>query len=152
MKRRWNSTLWTGFLIILFGLLSYIPLFSLFPITRDFPWANLLLLAAGALLLGGGVRRAFKQPQVYRGKIFGSVLAVLSMVGIGLFAYGLLYQARQIPSAASAPRAGEKAPDFSLPDQNGKTITLAGLLASAPGNKVNVRANGVLLIFYRGHW
>src|SRR6266704_2884573 len=130
MKRRWNLSLWTGFLLVLAGLMSYVPLFALFPVTRDFPWVNLLLLGAGVVFLFAGLRRAFKQPEVYRGKIFGSIMAVLSLAGIGMFGYGLLYQARQIPAATGAPSVGQKAPDFSLADQNGKTVTLANLISS----------------------
>ena len=152
MKRRWNLSLWTGFLIVLVGLGSYIPLFALFPVTRDFPWANLLLLAIGGVLLCAGLRRAFKQPEVYRGRIFGPIMAALSIAGIGLFAYGLFYEVRQIPSATAAPRVGQKAPEFTLADQDGKAVTLADLLSSRPAGAANVRANGVLLIFYRGHW
>ena len=152
MKRRWNLSLWTGFLIVLAGLGSYIPFFALFPVTRDFPWANLLLLAIRGVLLCAGLIRAFKLPEVYRGKIFGSVMAVLSIAGISLFAYGLLYEARQIPPATAAPRVGQKAPDFTLPDQDGKAVTLANLLSSGPAGTANAKANGVLLIFYRGYW
>ena len=152
MKRRWNLLLWIGFFIVLFGLGSYIPLFALFPVTRDFPWANLLLLAIGGVLMCAGLIRAFKQPDVYRGKIFGSILAVLSIAGISLFAYGLFYEARQLPSATAAPRVGQKAPDFTLPDQNGKAVTLADLLSSGPTGTAKARANLVLLVFYRGHW
>ena len=139
-----------GFLLVLAGLLSYVPLFALFPITRDFPWVNLLLLAAGGVLLCAGMRRSFKQPEVYRGKIFGSIMAVLSFAGIGMFAWGLFYQARQIPAAMGAPSLGQTAPDFALPDQNGKTVTLANLLS--PTANGTAKANGALLIFYRGHW
>jgi hypothetical protein len=128
------------------------PIVCAVSVTRDFPWANLLLLAIGGVLFCAGLIRAFKQPEVYRGKIFGSILAVLSIAGISLFAYGLLYEARQLPSATAAPRVGQKAPDFTLPDQNGKAVTLADLLSSAPPGTGNARANGVLLIFYRGHW
>ena len=152
MKRRWNFSLWTGFLIVLAGLGSYIPFFALFPVTRDFSWANLLLLAIGGVLMCAGLMRAFKQPEVYRGRIFGSILAVLSIAAIGLFVYGLFYEARQVPLATAAPRVGQRAPDFTLPDQNGKVVTLADLLSSGPAGTGKVRANGVLLIFYRGHW
>jgi len=152
MKRRWNISLWAGFLLVVIGLLSYVPFFSLFPITRDFPWVNLLLFLAGAILLGRGLMRAFRQPQLYRGKIFGPILAVLSVAGIGLFSYGLFYVARQLPSAAEAPRVGQKAPDFTLPDKNGKTMTLAELLTSEPAGAAGAKRGGALLIFYRGHW
>ena len=134
------------------GPVSYVPFFALFPVTRDFPWVNLLLFGAGAVSLCSGLRRAFKQPKLYRGKILGPVLAALSVVGISFFSYGLFYVARQLPAATAAPRGGQKAPDFSLPDQNGKAVTLAELLASGPTGAAGAKANGVLLIFYRGHW
>jgi hypothetical protein len=152
MKRRWNLQIWVGFLIILAGLLSYIPVFSLFPVTRDFPWVNLLLFLAGGWVLGAGLRRAFRQPDVYRGKLFGSILAILSLAGVGLFLFGLFYLGRQLPVSATAPRVGEQAPDFALPDQDGKTVSFAELLSSAPAGAPDTKARAVLLIFYRGHW
>jgi hypothetical protein len=152
MKRRWNSSLWMGFLFVVAGLLSYVPLFSLFPITRDLPWANLLLFVAGGVLLAMGLVRAVRQPQLYRGKFFGPVLALLSVAGVGFFVYGLLYMGRQLPASAAAPRVGQKAPDITLPDQNGKRMTLADLLASPPAGTASARTHAVLLIFYRGYW
>jgi hypothetical protein len=50
MKRSWNWSLWIGFLFALGGFLSY-TFFAQFPVTRDFPWANLLLFAAGGIFL-----------------------------------------------------------------------------------------------------
>ena len=150
MKRNWNWSLWAGFLLVLAGLLSYIPIFALFPVTRDFPWVNLLMFAAGGALLAVGLARAFREPERYRGRIFGSGLALLSVIGIGLFCFGLFYFARQLPASAAAPRVGAKAPEFTLPDQDGRPVALADLLSSAgaPGGK----AGGAVLIFYRGHW
>ena len=146
MKRNWNWPLWLGFILILAGLFSY-TFFVQFPVTRDFPWANLLLLAAGAVLLVAGLVRAFGKPQLYRGKVFGSIFAVLGLLAFGLFSYGVFYLVRQMPASAGAPRVGEKAPDFTLPDQNDKPVALADLLSNANG-----KGGGALLIFYRGHW
>ena len=50
MKRKWNWPLWVGFVVVVGGLFSY-AFFAQFPITRDFPWANLSLFGIGAALL-----------------------------------------------------------------------------------------------------
>jgi hypothetical protein len=152
MKRHWNGSLWAGFLLVLAGLLSYVPVFALFPGTRDFPWVNLLLIAAGGVLLGRGLMRAFRHPELYRGKILGSIFGLLSVAGIGFFSYGIFYLARQLPASEAALRVGQQAPDFTLPDQNGTPVALAGLLASPPARAASGKANAVLLIFYRGFW
>ena len=55
-------------------------------------------------------------------------------------------------ASAATLNVGDKAPDFTLPDQNGKPVTLAELLASPSAGTAGARANGVLLIFYRGYW
>lgn len=141
MKRNWNWSLWIGFLFVVVGLFSY-EFFVQFPITRDFPWANLLLFAVGGILLVTGLVRAFGKPQLYRGKIFGPIVALLSLLIFGFFAYELFYVVRQVPASTSAPRVGEKAPEFALPDQDGKQVALADLISP----------KGAVLIFYRGHW
>jgi hypothetical protein len=151
MKRRWNWPLWAGFLFVVAALFSY-PFFVLFPVTRDFPWANLALFCAGGVLLGTGVMRAFRRPELYRGKILGPILAILSLLVFALFAYGVFYEVRQLPVAAGAPAVGQKAPDFTLPDQNGKSVALADLLSSPAVGQAGSTAKGVLLIFYRGYW
>ena len=141
-KKNWNWSLWIGFLFALTGFLSY-TFFAQFPITRDFPWANLLLFAAGGILLVLGLFRAFGKPQAYRGKIFGPVLATLAILMFGLLSYVLFYELRQVPPSTGAPRVGQKAPDFFLLDQNGKPVGLGDLLSNS---------RGAVLIFYRGFW
>ena len=88
MKRSWNWNVWAGFLFVIAGLVTY-PFFVLFPVTRDVPWANLLLFCIGGVLLSLGLTRAFRQPELYRGKIFGPIFAGLSLLVLGLFAYGV---------------------------------------------------------------
>jgi AhpC/TSA family len=141
MKRKWNWPIWVGFVVAVGGLFSY-EFFAQFPITRDFPWANLLLFAIGATLLLVGLFRAFGRPQLYRGKVFGSVFALISVLLFAFFGYEIFYVLKQVPLSAQAPRFGEKAPEFKLPDESGKQIALADLLSP----------NGAILIFYRGHW
>jgi AhpC/TSA family len=142
-KRSWNWSLWLGFLFVLVGFLSYTTLFIRFPVTRDFPWANLLLFCAGAILLVTGLVRAFGKPRAYRGKIFGSILGVVSAFMIALFCFGFFYEARQVPLSTGAPRVGQKAPEFTLHDKDNKPVSLTDLLS---GSKA------VVLIFYRGFW
>lgn len=124
------------------GFLSY-TFFAQFPITRDFPWANLLLFAVGGILLVLGLFRAFGKAQVYRGKIFGPILATLGVLMFGLFSYALFYELRQVPPSTGAPRVGQKAPEFTLSDQDGKDVSVRDLVS---------RSKAVALIFYRGFW
>jgi hypothetical protein len=142
MKRKWNWPIWVGFIIAVGGLFSY-EFFVQFPVTRDFPWVNLLFFAAAGTFLAIGLVRAFGRPQLYRGKIFGSIFAVLSLCLFALFAYGVFYEVRQVPPSTSAPHVGQKAPEFTLLDQNDEPMALADLVS---------RAKAVVLIFYRGFW
>jgi hypothetical protein len=141
MKRKWNWPIWIGFIVAVGGLFSY-EWFAQSPITRDFPWANLLLFGVGATLLLAGLFRAFGRPQLYRGKVFGSIFTAIALLLFAFFSYEIFYVLKQVPLSAQAPNIGSKAPEFTLPDQNGKPVALTDLLAP----------NGAVLIFYRGHW
>jgi hypothetical protein len=142
MKRRWNWPIWAGFVVVVAGVFSY-ELFAQYPITRDFPWVNFLLFGIGIALLLVGLFRAFGRPQVYRGKIFGSIFAAIAVLVVALFSYEFLYVLRQVPASAGAPHVGQKAPDFFLLDQNGRPVGLGDLLSNS---------RGVALIFFRGFW
>jgi hypothetical protein len=142
MKRKWNWPIWVGFLVAVAGVFSY-EFFVRYPITRDFPWANLLLFGIGTALLIVGLFRAFGRPQLYRGKIFGSIFTAIALFLCAFFCYEIFYVLRQVPSSSGAPRVGQKAPEFTLADQNEKPIALADLLSGS---------RAVVLIFYRGFW
>jgi hypothetical protein len=142
MKRKWNRPIWVGFAVVLAGLFSF-EFFAQFPITRDFPWANFLLFGIGIALLLFGLFRAFGRPQLYRGKIFGSIFTAIAVLLIAFFSYIIFYVLHQVPASVGAPRVGQKAPDFILLNQNGKPVGLGDLLSNS---------KGALLIFYRGFW
>jgi len=109
MKRKWNWPIWAGFFVALGGLFSY-EFFVRFPITRDFPWANLLLFGMGAVLLFVGLFRAFGRPQLYRGKIFGLIFTVITLFLFTFFSYEIFYVLRQVPGLISgAARWGKGA-------------------------------------------
>ncbi|HLJ51422.1 MAG TPA: hypothetical protein VKU01_35690 [Bryobacteraceae bacterium] len=143
MKRRRNILNWAGFAVVLVALVSYIPLFAVFPATRDIPWANYLLFLIGGALLAVGLKRAYGDPEHNRGKISGSILATLSVLLFALFVVTVTYFSKQIPSSENALHAGRKAPPFVLVDTAGKQISSADLLKDH---------RGLVLVFYRGYW
>ena len=149
-QQRWNWHLWAGFALCLAGFATF-PIFARFPLTRDVPWANFLLLGAGLALLLIGLRRAFGQPQQYRGKIAGPILGVLSLMIVGAFCFIVFYQTRQLPASGGAPRIGQNAPEFALVDTDNHPVSLSGLL-STPMPQTKTPPKGVLLVFYRGYW
>src|SRR5229473_1855792 len=148
-KRRPNASLWLGFLVVLFAFLSYIPIFAKYPITRDMPWANFLIFAVGLLVLFAGLRRAFAQPNVYRGKIAGPILTTISVAALVFFCFTIFSLGKHLPPSAQAPKVGQKAPEFALADTTGTTVSLASLLSTSATSRPT---KGVVLIFYRGYW
>lgn len=154
MTRQRNLLPLAGLVVCVIALLSYFLFFYQFPVTRDIPWANWLLFAAGLALAGIGIARPFRSPERYRGRyqgrVLGPVLGVLSLAVLGLFLFSTMSMSRQLPASANAPQVGEKAPDFTLPDIEGKPVRLYDIL----GQQTQGGAPGtwVLLIFYRGYW
>jgi hypothetical protein len=149
-QHRWNWHLWAGFLLCLVGFATF-PIFARFPVTRDVPWVNFLFFGTGLAFLLVGLRRAFGQPQQFRGKIAGSILGTLSLIVVGVFCFIVFYQTRQLPASNGAPRVGQKAPEFVLPDTNNHPVSLSALLAG-PMSQTQTPPKGVLLVFYRGYW
>ena len=76
----------------------------------------------------------------------GLMLALLILISFGALNSGYA----QLPPSTGAPHAGQKAPGFTLPDQDGKPVSLAELLKPAAG--ASKKSGGLILIFYRGYW
>src|SRR5437870_10955046 len=125
--QRFNWPVWAGFLVSLIALLSYPFVFVRWPVTRDFPWASLLLFGIAAAFLVVGIRRAFAGDRPRRSKVAGSIAATLSALIFAFFIFAAFIAARWLPAARGAPQAGQRAPDFSLSDTNGKTVKLSEL-------------------------
>jgi len=147
--KRFNWQIWAGLFLTLVAGISYRFVFIQWPITRDFPWANLILFAAALVLLFLGLRRAFKPDKRIVSKIFSSLAGALGVLLLGAFLFVFFVAGRWLPASAAAPQVGQKAPEFTLTDPNDKPVTLAQLLTEPINNKP---PKGVLLVFYRGYW
>ena len=135
MQRRFNTPLWSGLILIFVAVFSYLLLFVRWPITRDVPWVTFLLFAVALVLLVIGFRRAQR-------KIAASIVLAIGVGLIGFFTIGT-FVLTKLPHSQNAPAIGQKAPDFTLPDSNHKSVALSQFAATN---------SGVLLIFYRGYW
>ena len=149
--RRINWPLWVGFLLTLAAFMTYFSVFVWYPLTRDFPWANLLLFAIALLFVFIGLRRGFAadRPRPTLSKIVSSIVGLLSLAVVAFFIFAFFIGGRALPASARAPQVGERAPEFSLPDTNDRQVSLSQLL-STPVN--GLAPKGVLVIFYRGDW
>lgn len=147
--RRFNWATWSGFLLSLFAFLSYYFIFVWFETTRDFPWANLLLIAGAVILLVLGFRKGFAKGRSKVSKVLTSLATVLGLAVCVLFILLYFVFARHLPASSAAPHVGQKAPEFSIPDTTNKPVTLSELLSTPVAGRP---PKGVLLIFYRGYW
>jgi hypothetical protein len=102
------------------------------------PW----LRSTGApawLLLGAGVLLGFVAARVDRRRVV-RVLAWFDAGLLAAFAWLFFGAAALHPQAVATDML--RAPDFTLPDDHGRFVTLSKELSHGP----------VLLVFYRGHW
>src|SRR5438045_1304303 len=155
--RRLNWPIWLGLLLSFFAFFSYPLIFVNWATTRDFPWANLILLAIAEVFIVIGLKRAFAPERRILSKIVGAVGAVLSGLVLVGFVFVAFIAPRQLPPSANAPQVGQKAPPFTLTDTNNKQVTLADLLSQEIPSEMASAATagppkGLLLIFYRGYW
>jgi hypothetical protein len=139
--------LWVGLLLLLLAILSNLLYFLKVP-AAPLPWVNLTLPVLALLFLLVGLVRAFAQSQIYRGKIWGSVVVVLGLLFVAASTL-LFVVARKLPRSGGAPQIGQRAPDFTLSDSTGQPTSLAQLFSASAGAPP---PKAVLLVFYRGYW
>jgi peroxiredoxin len=145
--RSLNWPLWSGFLLSPIAFLSYPFVFERWPLTRDFPWATLVLFAVAAVLLAIGLRRAFATGRLRWLRVTsGLAVAALSAVILANFVLSVFVHARHLPPSTHAPRVGERALDFTLPDENSTPVSLASLLSPSAVSGAPA-SRGVLLVF-----
>jgi len=158
ITRQRNWAPWFGLLLALVAILSNAGFFLGLPGQRAIPWLSVALAIAALVCAAVGIMRAFRQPQVYRGKVSSAVLGVLSLLICGLVAIAAV-TSRALPTAAGAPQVGQKVPDFTLADTNGNNVSLDLLLdkpnvpvVEPPDVGPATPTKAVLLVFYRGYW
>jgi len=145
---RSNRALWLGLFFTVLGPLSNWLYFHGAPAIAVV-WITLFVPAVGLVFLLIGIRRAFREPGVYRGKIWGSVAAGSSVLVLAA-SVGFFFLARRLPQPpADAPQLGQRVPDFTLPDSDGHQVSLSQLLSGSAGG---APPRAVLLVFYRGYW
>ncbi len=152
-EQRRNRFLTPAWIVTLLAFLSNFLFFWQFAWGAILPWVNLALYAAALILCFLALRRAFGSLPVPRGRFSGSIVTVLACLTFALTIYGF-YDARSIPSAAGAPRVGQKAPEFTVADSRGVGVSLSSLLNEplAGSPRPDGKPKAVLLVFFRGYW
>jgi len=133
-----NHLAWIGPLLVFAGFVSYYLFFARFPVLRDFPWVNLPLIWAGAVLSVLGVARARRRG---RGKIPAAVGLLFALLVTAFFHLYVFWLSYRLPDGAESAAVEAVAPDFTLQDQSGRPVSLSDL-----------RGSNVVLVFYRGFW
>src|SRR5262244_702225 len=106
--KRINWPVWAGLLLSLFALFTYGTLFVQWPLTRDFPWANLLLFGTAMVLLLIGLRRAFAPDRRWPSRVAALLVFGLSALALAFFIFAFFVAARWLPVSAGAPQVGQK--------------------------------------------
>jgi FtsH-binding integral membrane protein len=142
-RRSRNVAAWLGPLLVVLGVLSYytvlVPVFARWPVLRDAPVVNLVVIAAGLVLAVVGFRRT-RGRGGWRRAGSGAGLA-LSSAAAALFVWYSFVFSYRLPAADGALAVGARVPALTLVGHDGAPVDL---LAASAGSAV--------LVFYRGFW
>ena len=120
-------------LIAVGAVVAYVSLLRV-PFVRNHPEGYVVAFAVATVVAGVAVARARRRWPPWTALALSSLLLVAG----GWFNF----VAARVPGAATTLRVGQAAPDFTLMDAGGRTLTLSALRGKKP----------VVLVFYRGYW
>src|SRR5689334_8656582 len=116
------------------------------PAPHAYPRMSVGLAIRAMVFLLAGLGRLLRTPVV---NVLGSILGLVTLliVAVNVLAF---VTSHRLPASTKAPQIGQKAPEFTLPDTQGRPVALAQLFAS--DNPQAQPTKAVLLVFYRGYW
>jgi peroxiredoxin len=148
MRRIVNWPSWAALFLSFIAFLSLRFFFERFPLTRNFPWVNLLMFAGVVGLLEWGKRQALAPGRFRVLRIAQSLgLSMLSVLVLVTFLKTMFVDSKRLPPSIGAPQVGTHAPEFALLDEHGRSESLASML-SAPIPGTSQSPKGLLLVFY----
>jgi hypothetical protein len=153
LRKNWAP--WWALLLGLAALFSNAGFFIAIPGQQAISWLSIAMAVLALILLAVGIKRAFAQPEIYGSRSATLILGIFTVAACGLALFASIH-ARQLPSSSGAPQVGQRVPDFTLADTNGKEVSLTQLEHGSGGvtsaTSANATPKAVLLIFYRGYW
>lgn len=138
---RWWAPALAGVVALLTGIAPYGLLTSMnrMPLgLRDDPWPLELVAVAATIVALALLVAAFRQR---RARAVASIAALLATLSTAVLLLLVHVVSDDLPPPPPELAVGRPAPDFSLPDETGRPVTLASL-----------HGRPALLVFYRGFW
>src|SRR3954453_18155508 len=143
--RRGNRALWIALLLAIAAVACNVGFFINAPGQRLLPWLSLVLAVSAVDGVVIGFRRLGAQSSGR--KALQVAVGVLSLLLVAFTGFAFV-KARELPATAEAPQVGQRVPDFTLQDAEGRPVSLSQLFAAADAGGTPPKA--VLLVFYRG--
>lgn len=138
---KWWLPLLGAVIALAFGLVPYALLSAQGTIPaglRDNPWAMELVAVLATVAAVFFAIQAFREKRV---RALATVCATLATLSTAGFVFLVHFASYDLPPAPKELAVGTPAPEFTLPDEEGRPVSLASL-----------RGNPTLLVFYRGSW
>lgn len=138
---RWWIPALSGVVALLSGIVPYALLSSAGKLParlRDDPWPLEVVAVVAAATTFGLLVVAYRQK---RARVVATVAALLATLSTALFLALVHVISYELPPPPPELAIGSAAPEFTLPDEGGRPVTLASL-----------QGHPSLLVVYRGAW